>query len=120
MTIFIIRICQIIAITFFTFVSKYSNKIDHFSLIHFNARCLPQNFDKFANYLNLLQFPFTIIGVSETWLTINKSALCELENYNLITCNRINRQGGGVALYIKVGVKVRIRSISSLVCYFDS
>ena len=84
-----------------TFVSEHANKLDHFSLIHFNARSLPQNFDKFVNYPNLLQLPFTIIGVSETWLSVNKLALCELENYKLITCNRINRQGGGVALYIK-------------------
>ena len=82
-----------------TFVSEHSNKFDQFSLIHFNVRSLPHNFDKFTNYLNLLQFPFSIIGVSETWLTSTNIAQCELDNYKLITCNRINRQGGGVALY---------------------
>ena len=84
-----------------TFVSEHSNKFDQFSLIHFNARSLPHNFYKFTNYLNLLQFPFSIIGVSETWLTSTNIAQCELDNYKLITCNRINRQGGGVALYIR-------------------
>ena len=49
----------------------------------------------------MLQFPFSIIGVSETWLTPTNIAQCELDNYKLITCNRINRQGGGVALYIR-------------------
>jgi hypothetical protein len=84
-----------------TFVSEHSNKFDQFSLNHFNACSLPHNFDKFTNYLNLLQFPFSIIGVSETWLTSTNIAQCELDNYKLITCNRINRQGGGVALYIR-------------------
>ena len=83
------------------FISKYSLTTNYFSLIHFNARSLPHNFDKITNYLDLLKFPFSIIGVTETWLSNATDWLhYKHEHYKLITCNRDARQGGGVALYL--------------------
>ena len=52
------------------FNSKFK-KNEHsnaFSLIHFNCRSLPHNFDNLNMYLTSLDHKFKIIGVTETWL----------------------------------------------------
>jgi hypothetical protein len=51
------------------FTTKFSKKSNSFSLIHFNARSLSQNFEKITDFFTGLNFPSTIIGVTETWLT---------------------------------------------------
>jgi hypothetical protein len=69
----------------------------------FNARNLSQNFEKITDFLTSLNFPFTIIGVTETWLTNSTDvSYYNLENYNVLTCNRIDRQGGGVIIFILI------------------
>ena len=46
---------------------------NHFSLIHINARSLSKNFEEISNYLSLLNHEFSVIGISETWLTNSTS-----------------------------------------------
>ena len=41
---------------------------DKLSLIHYNATSLNKNFDKLCDDLHLIKFPFSIIGVTETWI----------------------------------------------------
>ena len=82
------------------------------SIIHFNGRSLYRNFIKIKDYLN--QFSkFSVIAVSESWLTYEKETDVELEDYELFTTNRINRNGGGVALYVHNSFKCKkIESMS--------
>ena len=42
----------------------------HFSQIHLNARSLPKNLDQLNLMVKYLNEPFSVIGVSETWLMI--------------------------------------------------
>jgi len=70
-----------------------------FSIIHFNSRSLNKNYNDIKQYLS--QFSkFSVIAVSETWLEADKCCEVELDGYDLFTTNRINKRGGGVALYI--------------------
>ena len=39
-----------------------------FSLVHFNARSLYKNFDSICAYLMSLNYPFSLIGITETWM----------------------------------------------------
>ena len=51
---------------------------------------------------------FHIVGISETWLdTINRDFLAEynLPGYTMLSCERINRLGGGVLLYVKASLQ---------------
>lgn len=82
------------------FHARFSDKKDHFSLIHFNARSLSQNSDSISSYLHALKHKFSIIGISETWLSDETSSQYNIEDYNFLSCNRNDRQGGGVGLYI--------------------
>ena len=40
-----------------------------FSIIHFNARSLYKNFEDISIFLSSLKHSFTIIAVSETWIS---------------------------------------------------
>ena len=42
---------------------------DCFSMIHANLRSIPKNLGQFEAYLDTLSIRFTIIGVSESWLS---------------------------------------------------
>ena len=70
------------------------------SLLHINARSLNKNFDSIELLLSSLQnFPFSIIGISETWLHTNSPPLFNIENYQMLRSDRGHGKGGGVALY---------------------
>ena len=74
---------------------------DNFSLLHLNARSIKKNFDSLETLLNSLnQFQFSVIGISETWLTLNSPDVFKIANYHMIHDDRKIGRGGGVALYI--------------------
>jgi hypothetical protein len=45
-----------------------------------------------------------------TWLKDYTSTLSEIEGYNMFVQNRVLHQRGGLAIYVKSGFSVRIRS----------
>ena len=86
------------------------------SIIHFNIRSLYANFDQMQDYLSSFDKPFNIIAVSEIWIIEHKKGMdFHLEGYNLECKNRINRSGGGVALFIDVNINYTIQESMSKV-----
>lgn len=87
------------------FFSKQCNYLgitsQRFSLIHFNIRSLPCHFTEMDSYLKCLEFHFTVIGLSETWLNDNNCSCFSIEGYRMECINRTNRQGGGVSILIQ-------------------
>ena len=82
----------------FEFKQKGSS---NFSLVHFNCRSMASNFDKLKDSVKALDFPFDVIAVSETWLKDNEtSSSYSIDGYSSFQCSRLNKTGGGVALYI--------------------
>ena len=54
----------------------------YFSILHINARSLNKIFDSLELLLaQLHQFPFSIIGISETWLHSTSPPVFNLDNY---------------------------------------
>lgn len=47
-------------------------KMEGFSVIHFNSRSLYSNFSKIKDYIQQLQQKFSVIAISETWLSDDK------------------------------------------------
>ena len=43
---------------------------------------------------------FDVIALSETWLNDNDSDSFNLGGYELVSCSRSSKKGGGVGLYI--------------------
>ena len=86
------------------------NPINQFSLFHWNARSLNKNFDSLELLLSSLgHFPFSVIGISETWLRLNSPNLFNIDNYKLFRSDREKGKGGGVALYIHNKLRVKVR-----------
>ena len=87
------------------------------SFFHINIKSLPKHYGELEIYLNSLNFKFSFIALSETWLNEYKQGLYELPNYTLINEFRKNKKGGGVSLYIADYLKFKRRHDLE---YFDS
>ena len=82
------------------------------NICHLNARSVSAHIDEISNIL--VSTPFHIIGVSETWLRDGiPNCLFEVHDYSLIRNDR-NGRGGGVGLYIRDNLKIRIIEKSCL------
>ena len=78
------------------------------SLLHLNSRSLFKNFDDLQTFLATLDYQFSVIGISETWLHSNSPPL-NLINYNMLRSDRKEGRGGGVALYVHEHINYIIR-----------
>ena len=72
-----------------------------FSMCHINIRRIPANLGSLEAYLQCLNFDFSIIGISETWLSDNNCDLFYLNGYNPVEKHRLCKKGGSVGLFIK-------------------
>lgn len=70
------------------------------SIIHFNARSLQHNSQQIEQYLLILNNPFDIVAISETWQTDNNTVDTFLPNFVSFHTNRTSR-GGGVSIFVK-------------------
>ena len=67
---------------------ELNNEIDiakntaSFSIVHLDASSLLGNFDKVNLLLNNIRKPFSVIGVSETWLNDATLELVNITGYN--------------------------------------
>ena len=73
-----------------------------FSIIHFNARSMPANFNKLKSVSSSFDFTFDVIAVTETWLSNDDLDFVHMDDYDDIHTCRPNRGEGGVALYSRL------------------
>ena len=88
---------------------------DNFSIIHFNSRSLNKNFDNIHDFISRADHTFTIIAISETWLTDDTNHMLDIDNYTLINTPRQDRRSGGSALYVHNSVSFRFREDLNLI-----
>ena len=97
------------------FISNFKNTVNSFSLLHINSRSLNKNFDSLQTLLYTIDnFPFSIIGVTETWLNFTSPEMFNLQNYEMIRLDREGKRGGGVAFYVHKHLQFKIRRDISL------
>ena len=85
----------------------------NYSLLHLNIRSLSKHYDDLTSLLTTTGCSFDIIGCSESWLNDYSCVdLFNLDGYTLHLKNRPNRRGGGVCLYVKNSLFVKV-------CDFD-
>ena len=75
------------------------------SLLHLNIRSVPKNLNDLKAYVASLNVEFTVIGLSETWISDSNVGLYGIEGYSMEEVHRSNRTGGGVSIYIKNSYK---------------
>lgn len=90
--------------------SSYSGYTDGFNFSHLNAGSLPAHFEEFKNLV--LNVPFHIIAVTETWLTAQRNDNeIYLGGYKVIRNdrNRSDRsRGGGTLLYVAQALDYKV------------
>jgi hypothetical protein len=77
-----------------------SSRIDNFSLLHVNVRSMAKNGQNLSNYLTVSESKFSVIALTETWLTDSNASLHDLPNYNHVCLLRNDRRGGGVSIHL--------------------
>ena len=88
-------------------VSSFNEK-SMFSILHLNARSLPKNLDQLNLMLKNIQRPFSVLGVSETWVTDSTSELVSITGYNFVSNHRKSKTGGGVGIYLQNDIEYKI------------
>ena len=78
------------------------------SIIHINSRSLYANLKSIKNYLYSFSQPFNIIAISETWFDKEREMDFEMDGYELTYKNRLNKGGGGVAIYVDTNFNFKI------------
>ena len=81
--------------------SPFKNK--SLSFISFNIRSMNKNFEEFRNFLNELNYEFSVISLTETWCLDDprNESLFKLNNYtSLHQARNSGHGGGGVCLFI--------------------
>ena len=71
-----------------------------FSLCHINIRSQKANLKSFEICLENLQFNFSIIRITETWLNDYNCDLYSLNGYNFVEAHKSGRSGGGVGIFL--------------------
>ncbi|CAH3039726.1 unnamed protein product, partial [Pocillopora meandrina] len=79
-----------------------------FSIIHFNTRSLIRNFDQLNLLLRNLNMPFSVVDVSETWLTDCTAEHVNIRGYNFVSNHRKSKAGGGVGIYSPNGLEYKL------------
>ena len=94
------------------FVSKTSKlcAADSFSLLHLNIRSVPKNLSQFKCYCEGLQFSFSVLGLTETWLNESSRDLYSIDGYQHFNLIREKKRGGGVSLFVKNDFNVMLRT----------
>ena len=82
-----------------------------FSALHCNTTNVQGNYDNFAHMLSQLQFPFSVIGLSETKFMIDKDILTniDLPGYDFISQPSLS-QAGGISFYVRKNLTYSILS----------
>lgn len=70
------------------------------SLIHFNARSLQKNMDGITTFLSSTSHKFSVICISETWLSASHNHLYTFPSYSAEYCHRDNSNHGGAAVFV--------------------
>ena len=85
------------------------SKDNEFSVLHLNTRSILNKFEDFKAYLNSLEYEFSVIGLSETWLNHNNMNDFPLPCYRSIGKVRTDKHGGSVGLYVNRSYQFRGR-----------
>ena len=66
------------------FLNAFSKtRCPNLKILHINARSLNKNFTSIKSYLNILQNPFSVVGISETWLQDIQDPLVQIHNFSM-------------------------------------
>lgn len=101
-----------------SFIKKCQNTnvtTDAFSVVHLNIRSLGRNINEFQAYLSTINFNFSFIGLTETWLSTSNANLYDLKGYKHVYKCREEKKGGGVSLFVINDMDIKVREDLSVI-----
>ncbi|XP_065663007.1 uncharacterized protein LOC136085613 [Hydra vulgaris] len=93
---------------------KIKKDLNSFSILHLNIRSMRQNFEKFKEFLFIINYSFDVVSLSETWhdseSPLELNSKYSLANYKLISQPRgSNKKGGGLGVYVLKKYQFKIK-----------
>jgi hypothetical protein len=88
-----------------------------FSLFHFNIRSIARHANEMDVFLSKLNTKFSVIGLTETWLTDLNCDLYDLDDYVHHKQIRNGKRGGGVSIFAAKNLDSIFRED---ICYLDT
>lgn len=88
-----------------TQLKQKSKSLNQLSMLHLNVRSIVNKFDDFEAFLRSSSASWSIICMSETWLTKQLEPLYNLESYKAFFQSRTEKSAGGSAIYVKDNLK---------------
>ena len=70
------------------------------SFTHSNIRSIPANLTAFMSYMSNIDYDFSVIGFSETWLNSSTIDTYDIDGYSHVGLTRESGKGGGVSLFL--------------------
>ena len=92
---------------------------DSFSVLHLNIRSMNKNFESFKEFYSKINFKFSIVCFSETWvddISFSKNSNFQLSGYQVIHQTRKNRKGGGVCVFVHENLSFKLRQDLRINC----
>ena len=74
-----------------------------FSVLHLNIRSMNNNFESFKEFYSTINFKFSIVCFSETWVentSFSKNSNSQLSAYKVLHQTKRNRKGEGVCVFV--------------------
>ena len=93
-----------------------NDKDKNVSILNLNIRSINKNFENFKMFLSKLNFSFSIICFSETWLNDSNVDDSNYELLNYVSVHQIKTQciRGGVSVYIHKNFKFKTKNDLSI------
>ena len=92
------------------FVVNDDFRDNNLSMLHHNIRSVRQNLSELNSHLETIDYIFSIIALSETWLTEENYECYGIPPYSMESIQCENRRGGGVALLLRDNIMYRTRT----------
>ena len=80
------------------------------SLCHSNIRSMRANLSSFEICLKNMEYKFSVIGLSETWLRDYNCNLYNIDGYTFTEVHRSEKAGGGVGIFVREDVPYQVRN----------
>ena len=98
------------SLEFNNLVANRQLTVNKLSFLHLNIRSIRNKFDALLNYLHMLTHTFSLIALTETWLNDMDGDNFKIRGYNLTKVNRQNKGGGGICIFTRENIKIKIRN----------
>ena len=92
---------------------------DYLSVLHLNIRSINKNFESFKEFYLKINFRFSIVCFSETWIddiSFSKNSNFQLSGYQVLHETRKNRKRAGVCIFVNENLSFKLREELSINC----